>query len=96
MIKKPAYKPAERVSKSRAFNALILTILSITLLIVLFYHLNWAVDVMLDKPYGSLLNNLVFGPGTLLANAGISLKLITYINAKLVEDKIDADHKKYI
>ncbi|KAK6454889.1 uncharacterized protein RJT20DRAFT_53173 [Scheffersomyces xylosifermentans] len=86
----------ERISKSRAFNAGLLTILSLVIVVVLGYHFLWAVKVMTNQPYGSFLNNLVYGPGTLVANAGLSMKFISYINNKLVEDKIDADHKKYI
>ncbi|EGW35382.1 uncharacterized protein SPAPADRAFT_58603 [Spathaspora passalidarum NRRL Y-27907] len=63
---------------------------------MLVYHLIWAIKVVYYQPYGNLLNNLVYGPGTLVANVGISSKLIRYINAKLVEDKIEPDYKKYI
>lgn len=94
--RKPAYRPDEKVSKSRAFNALILTVISIGLFVALLYHARWAVNVMSNRPYGSFMNNLVFGPGTLIANAGISYKVASFINEKLVEDKIDADHKKYL
>ena len=48
---------------------------------------------MMYRPYGNLLNNIVYGPGTLIANAGLSSKLIKYVNTKLVEDKIEADYK---
>lgn len=96
MARKPAYRPDEKLSKSRALNALILTVLFIGLLVIWLYHARWAIDVMANRPYGNFLNNLVFGPGTLIANAGLSVKVASYFNEKLVEDKIDADHKKYI
>ena len=51
---------------------------------------------MIYQPFGNLLNNLVYGPGTLIANYGISSRIIKYINTKLVEDKLDSDYKKYI
>ncbi|ODV78380.1 uncharacterized protein CANTADRAFT_90730 [Suhomyces tanzawaensis NRRL Y-17324] len=96
LSRKPAYKPQERVSKSRALNASILTVLTLLLVVMWAYHTVWAVKVMINRPYGSFLNNLIFGPGTLIANTGVSTKIVSYINTKLVEDKIDSDHKKYI
>ena len=86
----------EQISKSRVVNALILTFLTVLIFLILLYHFIWAVQVMMYQPYGNLLNNIVYGPGTLIANAGLSSKLIKYINKKLVEDKIEADYKKYI
>ncbi|RCK59616.1 hypothetical protein Cantr_07285 [Candida viswanathii] len=95
----PQHKPTnshEHISKSRVLNASILTFLTVLIFLLLIYHFIWAVQVMMYKPYGNLLNNLVYGPGTLIANAGLSSKLIKYVNTKLVEDKIEADYKKYI
>ncbi|KAL6451569.1 hypothetical protein SBY92_003209 [Candida maltosa Xu316] len=95
----PTHKPTndhEKVSKSRAVNASILTILTVLIFLLLIYHFIWAVQVMMYQPYGNILNNIVYGPGTLIANAGLSSKFIKYINTKLVEDKIEADYKKYI
>ncbi|EER35519.1 conserved hypothetical protein [Candida tropicalis MYA-3404] len=86
----------ERISKSRLLNASILTVLTVAIFLLLIYHFIWAVQVMMYRPYGNLLNNIVYGPGTLIANAGLSSKLIKYVNTKLVEDKIEADYKKYI
>lgn len=84
------------MSKSRALNAAILTALTLLLLVIWFLHAKWAISVMYYRPYGNFLNNLIFGPGTLVANAGITTKIVKYVNKLLVEDKIDADHKKYI
>ena len=95
----PQHQPTnnhEHISKSRAINASILTVLTIVIFLLLIYHFIWAIQVMIYKPYGNLLNNLVYGPGTLIANAGLSSKLIKYVNNKLVEEKIEADYKKYI
>ncbi|EAZ63928.1 hypothetical protein PICST_38487 [Scheffersomyces stipitis CBS 6054] len=86
----------DKVSKSRAFNAGLLTVLTLLVLAGWVYHFIWALQVVINQPYGGVLNNLVYGPGTLVANAGLSTKLVGYLNDKLVGDKIDADHKKYL
>lgn len=51
---------------------------------------------MINQPYGNFFNNLVYGPGSFLANVGLSTKLLRYLNKVLVEDKLEADYKKYI
>ncbi|KAI5949261.1 hypothetical protein KGF57_004860 [Candida theae] len=86
----------ERISKSRAFNASILTFLTVAIFLELGYHLLWSAKVFINQPYGNFFNNLVYGPGSFLANVGLSTKLIKYLNKVLVEDKMDADYKKYI
>lgn len=88
--------PDEEISTSRVIRALFLTFLSLLLILVWGYHSVWAVKVVINKTYGNLLNNLVFGPGTLIANGGLSIKFVTYLNEILLDDKIDADHKKYL
>ncbi|CAD1811283.1 putative integral membrane protein [Candida parapsilosis] len=86
----------ERISKSRAFSASILTFVTVVIFLELGYHLIWSAKVMINQPYGNFFNNLVYGPGSFLANVGLSTKLLRYLNKVLVEDKLEADYKKYI
>ncbi|KAG5419010.1 hypothetical protein I9W82_003729 [Candida metapsilosis] len=86
----------ERISKSRAFSASILTFVTVAVFLELGYHLLWSAKVMINQPYGNVFNNLVYGPGSFLANVGLSTKLMRYLNKVLVEDKLEADYKKYI
>lgn len=88
--------PDEEISTSRVVKSLFLTFLSLFFIGLWCYHAVWAVKVMIYKTYGNAFNNLIFGPGTAIANAGLSIKLVTYLNIVLLDDKIDADHKKYI
>ncbi|CAK9440960.1 uncharacterized protein LODBEIA_P48290 [Lodderomyces beijingensis] len=89
-------KEDDAVSKSRLFNATFITVLTLIVMLLLGVHFIWSVKTMINQPYGNLLNNLVYGPGTFLANVGLSSKLVRYLNKVLVEDKVDADYKKYI
>lgn len=88
--------PDEEISTSRVLRALFLTFLSLFLIVLWGYHSVWAVKVVIYKTYGNLLNNLIFGPGTLIANGGLSIKFVTFLNEVLLDDRIDADHKKYL
>lgn len=88
--------PDEDISTSRVIKALFLTFLSLFAIVLWGYHSVWAVQVMIYNSYGNFFNNLVFGPGTLIAHGGLSIKLVTYLNVILLDDKIDADHKKYL
>ncbi|CAI5759485.1 unnamed protein product [Candida verbasci] len=87
---------SDKFSKSRALNATILTLITITFGFILIYHLIWSVKVVYYQPFGNILNNIVYGPGTLLLNFGLTTKLIKWANSKLLEDKIEEDYKKYI
>ncbi|CAH2355403.1 hypothetical protein CLIB1423_25S01486 [[Candida] railenensis] len=91
-------KPSEddRVSKSRVTYAVLLTIFSVILVVLWGFHAVWAAKVILNRTYGSFFNNLVFGPGTFVAGVGLSVKLVTYLNNVLLEERLDMDHKKYI
>ncbi|KAI5955159.1 hypothetical protein KGF54_001720 [Candida jiufengensis] len=86
----------EKISKSRALNASLLTLISIIVFIELIYHANWSIKVLYNQPFGNYLNNLVYGLGSFLANFGLSVRLMKWLNQKLVEDKIESDYKKYI
>ncbi|KAK6464175.1 hypothetical protein DFJ63DRAFT_311474 [Scheffersomyces coipomensis] len=86
----------ERISKMRFANSFILTILFLIALVIWIYHGIWAFKVVYYKPYGHLLNNIIYGPGTFVADFGLSLRLLSYINDKLLSERIEADYKKYI
>ncbi|CUM63560.1 uncharacterized protein PRCAT00001138001 [Priceomyces carsonii] len=97
----PTIKPKRRLnedrpSKQRALNAFILTLTSLFVVILLVYHAFWAVKVVYYNQYGRLFSSLVYGPGTLVANAGLSTRFLKFLNRKLLEDTLDTDHKKYI
>ena len=95
-IKKGVYdKDAAASHKSRVVNSFIITTVMILVLLMLGYHFIWSFKVIINQPYGTLLNNLVYGPGTFLANAGLSFRFLRYLNKTLVEDKVDSDYKKY-
>lgn len=92
-----AYQPPENnISQSRVLKSALVTVLGIVFLIILGYHLNWAFTIVNYRVYGHFLNNVVFGFGTFLANGGICLRILTYLNQELLDSDIDADHKKYI
>lgn len=95
-LKKPQPRQQEKISPDRAIKASLLTFLSLVLLILWGYHALWAIKVFVYNRFGGILNNTVYGVGTLVANAGISIKAVTWLNDKWLEDKLDADHKKYI
>lgn len=92
----PSSRKEEEISAKRALRATFITVLSLLLLGVFSYHAYWALGVVASNSYGSFLSSLVYGPGTLLANGGLSLKLVSYLNERLVDRDIDADHKKYL
>ena len=80
----------------RALLAFGITLISLALLIGVIIHAKWALNVLIYKQYGNFLNNLVFGVGTLIANAGLSLRFVSYLNLRFLDSRIDADHKKYV
>lgn len=86
----------DRVSRTRVLYAILLTIFSLVLVVIWGYHAVWAVNVILNRTYGSFISNLIFGPGTFIAGVGLSVKLVTYLNQILLENKLDMDHKKYL
>lgn len=94
--RKPSYKPEELISKSRAFGATIMTVLGLLALIALFIHAKAAKRIVLERAYGNLLTNLLIGPGLLILHAGLSYRLLRYLNLKFVDSRIDEDHIKYI
>lgn len=91
--KNPKNAPFEN---KRALIALAITIVTIALLIGVIIHAKWSYHVLVYKQYGSFINNLVFGVGTLVANAGLSIRLVSFLNLKFLDSQIDADHKKYV
>lgn len=95
-FKKPAPRHHEQISKQRAVKASLITVLSVVLLLAWVYHAFWAVDVLSTNKYGDILSNVVFGVGTLVANAGLSVKLVAFLTEKYLDGQIDADHKKYL
>lgn len=92
----PSSRKEEEISAKRALRATFITALSLLLLAVFSYHAYWAIGVVANNSYGSHVSSFVYGPGTLVANGGLSLKLVSYLNDRLVDQTIDADHKKYL
>jgi hypothetical protein len=86
----------DRVSKSRVLNALILTVFTVAMAVAWWFHAWWALRVVLDRTYGGLVTCLVYGPGTFVAGVGLGIKVVLYLNAVLIEDRLDTDHKKYL
>lgn len=96
-ISKPTFNAQhDRISKSRAANASILTILTLIMCVIWGIHGFWAAKVIIYDAYGGWLNNLVYGLGTFLLDVGVGLKVISYINIQLLDNKIEDDYKKYI
>lgn len=89
-------KEPEKISTSRALKATVLTSLSITLLLLWVYHAIWAIKAIIYNRFGRILDNLVFGVGTLIANGGLSLRFLRYLNQVWLDTEIDDDHKKYL
>ncbi|KAI5965711.1 uncharacterized protein KGF55_001074 [Candida pseudojiufengensis] len=89
-------KNHEKISKTRVINASILTIISILLFIELLYHLKWSIKIIYNQSFGNQLNNLIYGLGSLLANFGLSVSFLKWLNQKILVDKIEEDYKKYI
>lgn len=96
-ISKPAFKANnEAISKTRAANASLLTLLTLIMFVVWGIHGYWAAKVIIFDGYGGWLNNLVYGLGTFLLNVGLCLKVMSYINIQLLDKRIEDDYKKYI
>lgn len=95
-LKNRRIEKKDDISVQRAFKAAFLTFLSLALLFLWCYHAVWSIKVFTYNKYGNILNNLVFGLGTLIINASFSIKFATYLNDKYLNDQIDADHKKYM
>lgn len=95
-LKKPQPRKQEAISTERAVKASLLTFLSLVLLVLWGNHALWAVRVFVQNRFGGVVNNTVYGVGTLIANAGLSIRAITWLNNRWLEDKLDADHKKYL
>lgn len=88
--------PTDRISKTRLTNTILLTALSLIFAAVICFHLYWAINLIRYRVYGHLINNLVFGMGTFVANAGLTAKALVWLNERLLDSRIDEDHKKYI
>lgn len=86
----------ERISKSRAAKALLLTGTTIVLFLVGCYHAWWVVRALYSKKYGSSLNTVVVAGGSLLLNFVVSAYVLIFLETRLLSDHIDADHKKYL
>lgn len=92
-----AYQPqSQQISSSRVAKSAFITVLTLVLLFGFVWHFWWAVKVYMSNYYGNWINSVVLGFGSVIANAGISLRLLTYLNEKLIDEGIDADHRKYI
>lgn len=91
-----ARKPTERVSKSRAAKASLLTGMTIVAFLQLMYHLYWSVTAVYSHKYGGKLNTLAVTVGTLALNAFVTIRVLLFFETRLLSDHIDADHKKYL
>ncbi|CAN3358659.1 hypothetical protein DICA3_F39722 [Diutina catenulata] len=81
---------------ARLLNASILTIVFLGMVGLWAWH-GWVVaKIMYYQPYGSLINNLMYGPVTWVAHMGVSYRVAKWLNARLLDDKIEDDYKKYI
>jgi hypothetical protein len=89
-------KSHDPISKSRAMNASILTVLTLFFVLVWISHGVWAIKVLINDTYGTFFNNLIYGPGTLVLNIGLGIKLMSWINIKLLDNSIEDDYKKFI
>lgn len=89
-------RPQERISKSRAAKASLLTGLTVVVFLIGCYHLWWAVRAFYHNKYGSTFNNIMIIAGGFILNAVVMAKALQFLEIKLLSDAIDADHKKYI
>lgn len=96
MAPAPRKQQKDTFENRRALIAFGITLVSLVLLIGVIIHAKWALNVLIYKHYGHFLNNVVFGVGTLIANAGLSLRFVSYLNLRFLDSLIDADHKKYV
>lgn len=98
-IKKPQYRKQldeDEINKRMVIRAALVTLLSVGVVIVLGFHTYWAVMLMINNVHGYFLINLFVGPVTLLLNGFLTFKILSYFNTVLLDNHIDADHKKYI
>lgn len=89
-------KTPEKISKSRAAKASLLTGMFIVAVLQVLYHLYWSAGALRSQKYGSTLNTMTVVGGLLVANIFVSIKVLLFFETKLLSDQIDADHKKYI
>lgn len=86
----------ERISKSRAAKASLLTGATVVLFLIGCYHAWWVVQALYSKKYGSNLNTLVVAGGSLVLNFAASAYTLIFLETRLLSDHIDSDHKKYL
>lgn len=93
-IRKPSQQ--ERISKSRAAKASVLTGLTVAFFLAYCYHVWWAVKAFYHNKYGSTFGNILLILGGLALNGFISVRFLLFCETRLLSNGIDADHKKYI
>lgn len=93
--KMPKPRVDEEISKSRALRASLITLLGLVALIALFIHAKWSVRILINKTYGNIFNNLAMALGLFAVHAGLSFRLLYFLNMKYVDSQIDDDHLKY-
>lgn len=86
----------ERISKSRAAKASLLTGMTVVAFLLGIYHIWWSVKAFHSNKFGSHFSNLMIIVGGLVLNAVVSVKVLLFFETRLLSDSIDADHKKYI
>lgn len=86
----------ERISKSRAAKASLLTFLSVLAFLVWCYHLYWAVGALYENRYGGIFNNLMLIVGGFILEVYVTAKALLFLESKILTTDIDADHKKYL
>lgn len=94
--KKPVPHKQERISKSRAAKASLMTGFTVVCFLIFIYHLYWAVLAINGRRFGSLLPSLTIAVGSLALSAFVMIRILLFCETRLLSNDIDADHKKYL
>lgn len=95
-IKSPYAKQQERISKSRAAKASIMTVFTVVAFLVFIYLLYLALTAIHERKFGGFLVSTAVSMGLLSALAFVGVKVLLFCETRLLSNDIDADHKKYL
>lgn len=94
--RKPVPSKHERISKSRAAKASFMTGATIVALALFLYHLYWVIIAINDRKFGGLLSTVAITIGSIALSSFIMIRILLFLETRLLSDDIDADHKKFL
>lgn len=94
--KRPAAPKQERISKSRAAKASFLTGATVVAFLLFIYHLYWVIHAINDRKFGSFFWSLSVSIGSIVLSSFVMIRILLFLETRLLSNDIDADHKKYL